>query len=133
MKYITGYKALNLPCSLETTGDWHQSSMDWENIVFSNSEDSIFGDFGIEYCYSVPNHIGEKIAIANTLRAILDLMQTTQLRTLKGFRDDYFCTDIYNEIFFEKVLMLKNTKNWEEIDKIMLREFNREWKDFKKI
>lgn len=82
MKYITGYKALNLPCSLETTGDWHQSSMDWENIVFSNSEDSIFGDFGIEYCYSVPNHIGEKIATANTLRAILDLMQTTQLRTL---------------------------------------------------
>ena len=131
MKYITGYKSLNLPCSLETTGDWHQSTMDWENIQYSESDNSVFGNFGIELCTVVPNHLGEEIPIANTLRAILDIMQTSQLRTLKGFRDDYLSTDKYDEIFFEKVLMLKNTPNWEQIDAMMIREFNRLWKNYK--
>jgi len=27
MKYITGIHALNLPCSLDTCGDWHSLKM----------------------------------------------------------------------------------------------------------
>ena len=48
MKYISGVYALNLPCSLETTGDWHQSSLDWNNIPYKESDNSIFSSWGIE-------------------------------------------------------------------------------------
>ena len=29
MKYISGINALNLPCSLDTCGDWHTSALQW--------------------------------------------------------------------------------------------------------
>ena len=48
MKYITGVHALNLPCSLLTCGDWHSPSLQWERLRFSESNDSVFGDYGIE-------------------------------------------------------------------------------------
>lgn len=46
MRYISGFYALNIPCSLYTTGDWHQSCLDWNKVVFLESEKSIFGDWG---------------------------------------------------------------------------------------
>lgn len=30
MRYITGIHALNLPCKLETSGDWHISAIQWD-------------------------------------------------------------------------------------------------------
>ena len=32
MEYITGQYALNLSCSLNTTGDWHTSALNWKNV-----------------------------------------------------------------------------------------------------
>ena len=51
MKYITGQFALNLPCSLGTCGDWNTSAMNLANLRFSESDGSIFGDYGIETCF----------------------------------------------------------------------------------
>ena len=31
MKYVTGIHALNIPCNLETSGDWHMSAIQWEH------------------------------------------------------------------------------------------------------
>lgn len=32
MKYISGVPALNIPCELNTTGDWHSACNDWDNL-----------------------------------------------------------------------------------------------------
>lgn len=34
MKYITGVYGLNIPNTKETCGDWHSTSLDWNNITF---------------------------------------------------------------------------------------------------
>lgn len=50
MRYISGLKALNLPCSLDTCGDWHTSAINWSNIETKESNKSFFKDWGIELC-----------------------------------------------------------------------------------
>lgn len=56
MQYITGVYALNLPCSLEATGDWHSSALNWERPETADTEKSVFGAYGIEDCSFVPQH-----------------------------------------------------------------------------
>ena len=46
--YVSLIFALNIKCSLDTCVDWHQSGLNWDNVVFLESEDSIFKDYGIE-------------------------------------------------------------------------------------
>ena len=131
MKYITGIFALNIEDSLETCGDWHTSALDWNKIKLKESDDTIFGDYGIESNKTIPEH-QDLYNVANTLRAVLDLMTEGMLGYLKGFRDDFFCTDIYNKEFFEKVIMLRHLKFWKDINILMKREFMFEWDNFLK-
>jgi hypothetical protein len=126
MKYLTGIFALNIEDSLETCGDWHTSAMDWNKITLEESDNTIFKDYGIEINKSIPEH-DEKYNVANTLRAVLDLMINNKLKYLKGFRNDFFCTDKYNNEFFSKVIQLRNLDNWEEINHLMKYEFFFEW------
>ncbi|WP_337474871.1 hypothetical protein [Duodenibacillus massiliensis] len=56
VQYITGVYVLNLPCSLETTGDWHSSALNWERPETADTEKSVFGAYGIEDCSFVPQH-----------------------------------------------------------------------------
>ena len=53
MKYVTGIFALNLPCSLDTCGDWHSCSINWDNVDIRESNNSILKDYGIETNQSV--------------------------------------------------------------------------------
>ena len=71
MLYITGLFALNLECSLGTTGDWHMSGMDWSKLTLADSNNSIFGTYGIERnsIRSIPEHEGKPHYIANHVRA----------------------------------------------------------------
>lgn len=129
MKYLTGVFALNIEDNLETCGDWHTSALDWNKIKLVESDDSIFKDYGIESNKSIPEH-DELYNVANTLRAVLDLMVNKQTRYLKGFRNDFFCTDKYNDEFFSKVIQLRNLDNWEEINHLMKYEFFFKWDDY---
>ncbi len=79
----------------------------------------------------IPEH-EEHYNVANTLRAVLDLIETGHLRYLKNFRDDFFCTDKYNQEFFEKVWLLRGMFNWEDINHLMKYEFRFECVDFVK-
>ena len=126
MKYITGIHALNIEDSLETCGDWHTSALNWQSIELNESEDNIFGDWGIEKGKEIPEHT-ELYNVANTLRAILDLMIKGSTRYLKGFRDDFMCTDKYNREFFEEVMKLRGLSNWGDINTLMKQEFMYEW------
>lgn len=129
MIYVSGTHALNIENSLNTCGDWHTSALRWEDIDFKDTEESLFGDWGIEYNKTIPKHT-EKYAVANDLRAILDLMVDNRLRYIKNFRNDWICTDEYNEIFFEQVVKLRTLPHWEDINKLMKSEFMYEWDNF---
>lgn len=48
MKYISGIPALNILCSLETPGDWHAPSVNWESLDLYESEEMFFNNYEIE-------------------------------------------------------------------------------------
>ena len=50
MKYLSGFYALTIACKLNTDGSTHFGSLDWstESLDMKDSENSIFGDWGIE-------------------------------------------------------------------------------------
>ena len=130
MFYLSGIHALNIEDSLDTCGDWHTSSLDWGNITLLDSSESQFRDWGIESNKVIPGNEGV-FNVANTLRAILDLMEKGCLEYLKGFREDFICTDRYDYEFFSKVCMLRGSSNWHKIDELMKREFMFKWDNYK--
>ncbi|MCL2147406.1 MAG: hypothetical protein FWH52_06325 [Synergistaceae bacterium] len=131
MRYITGIHALNLPCSLLTCGDWHCSALKWENITFRNSQDSFYGDYGIEQCSAVPEHDGI-YAVANHIRALLDLLEIGNFAVAQGMNRDFIGNDDYTDEVFKKVSLLKNLPHWSNIDNFMGREYYGKWLDYKK-
>ena len=126
MKYISNEYALNIPCSLKTSGDWHYNSYPVEKAKLFDSNESYFGDFGIE------EHVinNKTYFVANHLRAILDLMFCKKFDFLKGFKDDFIVVDDYNSMFFDKVYELRNLDMWDEVNFLMKEEFMIEWLDY---
>ena len=125
MKYVTGIHALNLNCDLDTTGDWHTSSLDWNNITWKNTETAFFGEYGI-FKTAVPNHTGTMLA-ANHIRAILDLLYDRNFSVAQGMCNDYICNDKYNITIFEKVYSMHVLPYWNEIDNFMEKEYKLRW------
>lgn len=130
MLYLTGIHALNLPCSLETSGDWHTSALKWKELNLAQLDDSIYLDYGIELGKHVPEHDGT-FAVADHLRALLDLIQGGQFLYAQGAKNDFICNPRYHAEFFDKVYMLNNTENWPEVDRFMHKEFGKEWRLWK--
>ena len=126
MKYISGIHALNLNCELETTGDWHQSALDWTNIQMKESNGSVFGNWGIEQNKAIPNS-SRRYAVANHIRAILDMLEDSDFSNARGFRHDYICNEMYNETVFQLVSKLRESENWHAIAKFMEREYMMQW------
>ena len=130
MLYLSGIHALNVTCDLKTCGDWHSSALQWDDLVFLDSEKSIFGDYGIEINKSLPHHDGY-YNVANHIRALLDLLQRGNFSIAQGMKNDFICNDELTEEIFNKVLLLENEKHWSKIDKFMSREYLSEWISFK--
>jgi len=130
MRYITGIHALNLECSLDTCGDWHTSALRWVDITWGDTDDSIFGVWGIEYTKKIPEHTG-KYAVANHIRALLDLIVDGNFAVAQGMREDFICNEIYTDMVLDKVMELKEHKKWSEIDKFILREYKLDWIKYK--
>ena len=133
MEYITGIHALNLPCKLDTCGDWHSTSIQWEHPNTLESSNSIFGDYGIEKNKQI-SFLNPKINynVANHIRALLDLMYLNKLGIVQGMRDNYICNDNYTIEIFQKVIMMKHCNNWNEIDNLMSDEYKMQWIKFKR-
>ena len=130
MLYITGKHALNLPCSLLTCGDWHMSGLKWNNLKLRDSEESIFGEYGIEFNKSVPENNGN-YNVANHIRALLDLLELGLFSVAQGMNKDFICNSDYNNEVFRQVMRLKNTKNWDDIDRFMGKEYFSQWLKYK--
>ena len=124
MKYISGLYALNLPCKLYTTGDWHTSSLDWDNIILYDTETSVFRDYGIETDRSIPDH-DKMYNIANHIRAILDLISEKKFDLISNFRNDFICNDIYTEEIFSQVKKLLPDV---AINDFMNKNYGRTWR-----
>jgi hypothetical protein len=129
MLYITGIYALNLPCQLNTTGDWHTASLDWANLKMMDSEDMFFKDYGIENNHKIPEHNGN-FSVANHIRASLDLLQLGKFSLAQGMNKDFICNDSYNDEIFTKVYTMRVLPNWNEIERFMRKEYKIQWLDF---
>lgn len=130
MKYVSLIHALNLPCALETCGDWHTAALQWTNPHVLESDNSIWGDYGIEKNKKIPEHEG-LFNIANHIRALLDLLYEGNFSTAQGMNEDFICNAKYDNEVFEKVLMMKNLSHWNEIDQFMTKEYLSKWINFK--
>lgn len=130
MKYISGIHALNLPCSLSTCGDWHQSSLKWENIYMGETVGSLFGSYGIEKKEVLP--LNKKVFyVANHIRALLDLLVSRNFSTAQGMNEDYICNEQYDQEIFDKVSQMKTLPYWNEIDSFMGKEYKIKWLKYK--
>lgn len=133
MKYVTGIFALNLPCSLDTCGDWHSCSINWNNVDIRESSDSILKDYGIETNQSVKFlDKSKKYNVANHIRALLDMLIAGNYGYAQGMKEDYICNDKYTKEIFEQVLKLKTLNNWTEINKFMAHEYKMKWLNYTK-
>ncbi|MBQ2611326.1 MAG: hypothetical protein IJT85_09530 [Ruminococcus sp.] len=129
MLYVTDIHALNLPCSLETCGDWHTSSIQWEQPHIRESEGSLFGDYGIEKERVIPEHTG-KYNVANHIRAILDLLEEGKYSIAQGMNKDYICNNSYDDEVFDKVFLMRKLKNWDRINQFMEKEYMMKWVNY---
>lgn len=133
MKYLTDIHALNLPCRLKTTGDWHTSALKWEYLLIRESDDSVFGDWGIDLDppTTIPNHPDLRIPIANHLRAVADILEEGRFTLAPGFKSDWIDVDDYDDELMEHVLLLQNLPTWSRIDGIMKKEYGLRWLNLK--
>lgn len=132
MKYVSGVHALNLSCSLYTCGDWHQSSLNWSQLDFRESDGSLWGNYGIEDNSHIPENPGTH-KVANHIRALLDLLHDGNTAVAQGMRDQYICNDEYTEEIFNKVMYLRVLPIWPAIDAFMGREYYIKWLQFKEM
>ncbi len=126
MKYLTGIHALNLNCSLDTCGDWHTSSLKWENLTLRDSEKMFYKDYGIEPPVHIPNHT-EKYFVANHIRALLDLIEEGNFTVAQGMNEEFICNPLYDEEIFFMVYKLYNNINWDKINGFMKKEYKTKW------
>ena len=110
--YVSGLHALNIPCSLHTSGDWHRGSLDWDNPYTRDTRDSVFGDWGIE-----EHEIGK---VANHIRAVLDILEEgKKIPLINTFHYDFISTSEYDDIIREKSLMLQHLPHYPTIKEVI--------------
>jgi len=129
MRYLTGKHALNLPCSLDTVGDWHFNALRWVDLSLGETATSVFGDYGIEQNVYI-DRLGYSMPVANHIRALLDLIQQGKFSVAQGMRRKIIDNDEYDTEIFEKVLLLKDQPNWPEIFQFMGKEYGSKWYRF---
>lgn len=129
MFYISGIHALNIPCELDTGGDWHASSLKWSDLKFYNSDKMFFKNYGIEPNKKIPESQGT-YDVANHIRALLDLLQLGKFSLAQGMNNDFICNEAYDNEIFQKVYSMKVLKNWNDINDFMKREYRIKWLDY---
>lgn len=132
MKYVTLIHALNLPCKLETTGDWHCSALQWKKPNILESDESIWKDYGIEKNKEIPEHKRTKYNVANHIRALLDLLYMGNFTVAQGMNKDFICNSKYDKEIFDKVIMMRDLPHWDKIDRFMTKEYLKKWVNYKK-
>lgn len=131
MKYVSGLHALSQVCDLDTAGVPNPHELDWEHVCIRETDESIYGTYGITEINFLPNQGYGCFYIANTIRAILDCLVYGDYDAINDFRDEIICNERFNEEVFEKVSCLNNLPSWATIDAIMHREYGNLWLRYK--
>ena len=63
----------------------------------------LFKDWEIEPDHKIPDHPNKTYYVANHIRALLDLLELGNFTVAQGMKDDFICTDEYDEILFKKL------------------------------
>ena len=133
MKYVTGMQALNIQCPLDTTGDWHPFTTNWDNLHFQESDDNPLKDFGI-YKTKIPLRKDDKeYFVADHIRACLDMLQNGDYFQPEGMRKDYLDDDPkFDKLVFPQVVKLSELDNFDKIVQFFEREYKARWFRFAK-
>ena len=131
MKYVGGIIALETPCERNSVGTWgvpKRYYIDENLFKLKDTEDSPFGEYGIEkdkiikhreYClYNVADHV----------RVYLDMLYECQFDELRGLYHecikDLRCrSDIFAYTFYK----LRNLDVFPKVNKFMCEEFGNAW------
>jgi hypothetical protein len=89
----------------------------------------VFGDYGIEH-RKYPKREGTH-AVANHIRALLDLLEIGNIGLAQGMNKDFICNDDYTEEVFNKVLLMRELPHWDNIDRLMGKEYGGKWLRFR--
>lgn len=131
MRYLTGILALGIPCELKTAGKWNvfrADFMDPEKFKLVESDESVFGDYGIEENKLVPGREYATWSVANHVRAYVDMVEQLMFDEL----EDVFYECIQDgkarqDIFMLVYGKLRNTAHFHEINVFMECEFGNAW------
>ena len=129
MKYITGIHALNIPCSLETGGDWHMFGIQWGKPTMMDTDTAFFGNLWSEQ-HKIPPDFQRLVPVANHIRACLDLLELRDYINLQGMKEDYICHNDYQDLIFSQVLKMRSLPYWKEISRFMESEYFMDWVRF---
>lgn len=131
MKYLTGIHALNIPCSLDTPGDWHQGALRWDDLTIKDSDNSINGSWGIESQKTIP-FTELKMPVANHIRALLDMIEDGDFSSAEGMNKNFISNERYDIEIFDRVSRFKALSIWDKIDDFMGKEYLFKWLNYKK-
>lgn len=126
MQYISDVYALNLTTNQDTCGDWHCSSLNWNQPTYRESTGSFFGDYGLEACSCVPLHPGTHLT-ANHVRALLDMLLDGQFAYAQGMKNDFICNDKLTPEIFAKVHQMRSSSRWNAVCRFMGKEYGVQW------
>jgi len=131
MRYLTGTYALNIPCRLETDGDWHAPALNWAKPRMRESSESVFGEWGIERV-PLPNYGNMTAPVADHLRACLDLIEGGYFGSAQGMRKNFINNEAYTAQIFDKVTLLADRPSWNEIDAFLGKEYGCAWLSYRR-
>ena len=134
MKYITGWIAFATPCELDTVGKWnlHKNEfLDEYNMTLYESDESPFGDWGIETDKLVDYHEDTTYNVANHIRAYVDMLYQGRFSELKNiYMEVIDCPKALDMIFKLVDDKLRDQKGFQIIDEFLEREYGNLWRSF---
>ena len=136
MQYLTGRLAFAIPCKLQSCGLWNVSKKEFqdpEKFKLSESDDSLFKDWGIEQNKLVPGREFCSYNVANHVRAYLDMLMTGDLDALVGMYDEAIADPKSRmDIFMIVNSRIRKTEMWPIVNAFLSQEFDSLWDSFVK-
>ncbi len=128
MRYVTGLHAVALREPGDPTAcDWHGPAYDWANVPLRESDDSRFGDWGIEQrTYTIAGMTYEW-NVASHVRACLDMLEQGLVGDAQGMRENYIGNEALTPVLLEHAAMLEDSRHWSRIMRLMGREYGTAW------
>ena len=134
MRYVTGRCAFGVIDDTPSVGIWNIRKSDFlgEGFIERDSEDSIFGDWGIQKNVLIPYREFCTFNVANHVRAYCDMLEMGMMTDMKGLFaeaiDNAKCRlDIFTLVYGK----MRNTELFEFVNIFFLEEFGSDWTSYK--